>query len=317
MEPFAGAADRRAMSPKLPRIAAPLLRCLAALMLSAQLGMVWAGTPEADALRARHAALAPQLANNAFQRPIHMESAQASGELRGEVWAVVEHPFQTLHAALKGADRWCDVLILPFNVKQCRAKNLASGWSIELAIGRKYDQPLSDAHRVDFGYRVGAVTADYFQVMLNADEGPMGTRDYRIVFEATPLDERRSFMHMSYSYGFGVAARLAMQGYLGTVGRDKVGFSVVDRAADGRPVYVGSMRGVVERNTMRYYLAIDAYLASLAAPPAERVDRRLRHWFNETERYPRQLREISQGEYIAMKRREIERQDAPVQAKAG
>ncbi|HEX6363451.1 MAG TPA: hypothetical protein VFZ93_10865, partial [Albitalea sp.] len=132
-----------------------------------------------------------------------------------------------------------------------------------------------------------------------------------------PLDARRSFIHLSYSYGYGLAAQLAMQGYLNTAGRGKVGFSIVDRRADGRAVYVGSMRGVIERNTMRYYLAIVAYLDTLAVPPAERVERRLRAWFDATERYPQQLHEISEEEYLAMKRREIERQDAPVQAKAG
>jgi hypothetical protein len=74
---------------------------------------------------------------------------------------------------------------------------------------------------------------------------------------------------------------------------------------------------VVERNTMRYYLAIGAYLDSLSLPPQQRIERRLRDWFAATERYPRQLHEISQDEYLVMKRREIERQQMPVQARAG
>ena len=73
-------------------------------------------------------------------------------------------------------------------------------------------------------------------------------------------------MHLSYSYDYGVAARVAMQGYLATIGRDKVGFSVVGTQADGQPVYIGGTRGVVERNTMRYYLAIEAYLGALSLP---------------------------------------------------
>jgi hypothetical protein len=68
------------------------------------------------------------------------------------------------------------------------------------------------------------------------------------------------------------------------------------------------MRGVIERNTMRYYLAIDAYLDSLSAPPAQQVERRLKTWFAATERYPRQLHEIEEAEYLAMKRKEIRAQ---------
>ena len=70
-------------------------------------------------------------------------------------------------------------------------------------------------------------------------------------------------MHLSYSYGSGVAGRLAMQGYLATAGADKVGFTVTGRDGSGQPIYIGGVRGAIERNAMRYYLAIDAHLASL------------------------------------------------------
>jgi hypothetical protein len=307
------------MSPRRPLRPSPSTtagRWLAGIALAATLATALAARPEADALRARHDALAPQLATNAFQRPIVLQSSESGGNLKGEVFAIVEHPFTTLEAGLRSAERWCDVLILPFNVKQCRAA--AGGQKLEMAIGRKVDQAVADAFKVPFDYRLDAADKDYLRVQLSADTGPMGTRDYRIVFEAVPLDGRRSFMHMAYSYGNGFAAKIAMQGYLGTVGRNKIGFSIVDKRANGEPVYVGDMRGVVERNTMRYYLAIDAYLDSLAAPPQDRVDRRLRGWFAATERYPQQLHEISQEEYLAMNRREIQRQQAETtQAKAG
>ena len=295
-----------------------LHRWIAGAWLACALLTGFAATPEAEALKARHAALAPELANNPFQRPIHLESTQGGSDLKGEVYAVLNHPFATLDGGMKAADRWCDVLILPFNVKQCRAAGGAPAQKLELRVGRKYDQPVKDAFKVDFDYRLVSATSDYLKVQLIADNGPMGTRDYRIVFEAVPLDAGHSFMHLSYSYGFGFAARLAMQGYLSTVGSGKVGFSVVDRRPDGQPVYVGSMRGVIERNTMRYYLAIDAYLDSLSAPPQQQAERRLRDWFTATERYPLQLHEISEDDYLAMKRKEIQRQQAPTEtARAG
>jgi hypothetical protein len=88
-----------------------------------------------------------------------------------------------------------------------------------------------------------------------------------------------------------MTARLAMEAYLGTLGRDKVGFTVVRDASSGRAAPVQGLRGVVERNAMRYFLAIEAYVDSLAAPPAERLERRLAAWFDATERYPAQLHE--------------------------
>ena len=84
---------------------------------------------------------------------------------------------------------------------------------------------------------------------------------------------------MSYAYGYGIAARLAMQAYLATAGRDKVGFTVTGKDADGKPTYIAGVRGVVERNTMRYYLAIDAYLAATPLPAAEQPEQRLRDWY--------------------------------------
>ncbi|WP_280150518.1 hypothetical protein [Piscinibacter sp. XHJ-5] len=282
-----------------------LARWFCAALLGASLATAGVASPPADAMRARHASLAAQLASNPFQRPVHLQSVERSDDVTGEVFAVVDHPFATLDASLKGAERWCEVLILPFNVKRCRASTAASTQQLVLYVGRKYDQPVEKAFQVNFEYRLSASEPDYLKVQLNADEGPLGTHDYRIVFEAAPLDDKRSLLHMSYSYGFGLTARLAMQGYLSTVGRDKVGFTVVGMQADGQPAYVGRMRGVIERNTMRYYLAIDAYLDSLSAPPSQRVEQRLRNWFTATERYPRQLHEIEEAEYLAMKRKEI------------
>ena len=82
-----------------------------------------------------------------------------------------------------------------------------------------------------------------------------------------------------------------MAAYFNTVGRNKVGFSIVDRDGAGRPDYVRDLRGGLERNMMRYYLGIVAYLGSLAAPAEQQPDRRVRTWLALTERYPLQLRE--------------------------
>jgi len=282
------------------------------VVLLAAAASAQAGPPSAaDALRSRYVALGDALAHNQFQRPITLQSEQNSGDVKGDMYAVVDHPFATLHDALKGADRWCDILMLHQNTKDCHASTATSPVTMAVSIGKKFDQPVADAHRLDFVYRVTAETTEYLQVQLNADAGPLGTRDYRIVLEAVPLDAQRSFLHFSYAYSYGLGARLAMQAYLSTAGRNKVGFSIVGHEADGRPAYIGNMRGVIERNTMRYYLAIDAYLNALSSPPQEQLERRLRGWYTATERYPRQLHEMDEADYLTMKRNEIRRQGQP------
>jgi hypothetical protein len=120
-----------------------------------------------------------------------------------------------------------------------------------------------------------------------------------------PIDAGRTFVRMSYAYASGLAARLATEAYLATTGRDKVGFSVAGHDADGRPLHVRGVQGIAERNTMRYFLAIDTYLDVLDVAPQDRVEQRLQRWFAATERYPRQLREMGLADYLAMKRREV------------
>ena len=260
---------------------------------------------DAARLHARQAALRADLANSPFQRPLVIESTEADGTLKGDVYAVVAHPYSLVGVALQGMDHWCDILILHLNVKDCRARGAGAESTLILAIGRRFDQPAQDAYRVDFTYRVAASTPEYLEVRLDADAGPLGTSNYRIVLEAVPIDATSSFVHMSYSYAYGMMAKLAMQGYLATIGRNKVGFSIVELKPDGTPIYMGNVRGVVERNTMRYYLAIEAYLGAYLLPAAEQPERRLRDWFAAIERYPRQLHELEREEYLSMKRREL------------
>ncbi|MEO8058292.1 MAG: hypothetical protein ABI671_08180 [Burkholderiales bacterium] len=287
------------------------LRHLASLLGCVLLAAVCAAPAfpqDAGALRAVHTTLRERLAASPFQRPLVLESEQGDVSLKGDVYAVVEQPFAVLAPALQGTAHWCDLLILHLNVKHCGATGAAPDDMLTLVVGRKFDQPLADGYKVAFHYSVPAASADYLHVKMAAGSGPFGTRDYQLALEATPLDAKRSFIHLSYSYSYGIAARIAMQGYLSTLARDKVGFSITGQGDSGKPVYVGGLRGVAERNTMRYYLAVEAYLGALAAPPAEQAEKRLRNWFAATEQHPLQLHEIDRDDYLVMKRRELRRQ---------
>lgn len=247
---------------------------------------------DAGELRTRYGDLKEQLRNNSYGRPMHVDSAESSNSLRGDVYAVLDHPFDQVKEAMTDPNAWCDIMLLPFNTKACQA----NGNRLTVRIGRKYNQPVEQAYRIDFAFSNVASGANYLDTRLNAGQGPFGTRDYHINVEAIPLDGGRTFMHMSYAYGFGGTGRFAMQAYLATAGASKVGFTT------------NGVRGAVERNAMRYYLAIDAYLATMDAPEGERVQRRIDNWFSQTERYPRQLREMDRGTYVQMKRQEYDRQ---------
>jgi hypothetical protein len=103
-----------------------------------------------------------------------------------------------------------------------------------------------------------------------------------------------------------------MKSYLVTIGRDKVGFSTTGSEVNGKPIYVSGVRGVLERNVMRYFLAIRAYLAAATGDGEDAMDDRLHIWFDATDRYPRQLHELERAEYMDMKARELWRQQSVV-----
>lgn len=282
-----------------------LLLALATAALTAVLPL--AAQADAGSLRARYADLRDELRSNNFGRAMHVDSADASGTLQGDVYAVLDHPLEKVSSALKSPGAWCDIMLLPFNTKYCHAQEKPGEERLLVRIGRKYTQPVDQAFRLTFNHRNVAATPEYFESRLNASEGPIGTRDYRITMSAIPIEGGKTFMHLSYSYGYGTAGRLAMQAYLSTAGADKVGFSTT-KDASGQSQLMGGVRGAVERNAMRYYLAIDAYLGSLSAPPDEQVEKRIQSWFTATERYPKQLREMDRNTYVTMKRAEYERQ---------
>ncbi len=279
-----------------------------AALLACWLGTAAAqGGDGAGALRERYASLREALRTSPLQRAMVIESQQASDSLQGRVYAVLDRPFSQVGPVLPVISHWCDILMLHLNNKQCRPGMAGTEATLALWVSRRYDIPLEKAQRIDFTYQVQARSADYVDVTLSAAKGPLGTHDYRIEIEAMPLPDGRSFVHMSYAYQFGMAARMAMQAYLATAGRDKIGFTVVERKADGKVVHVGGLRGLVERNTMRYYLALEAYLASLAQPPAQQQEFRLKQWITAVERFAPQLHEADEDVYLEMKRRELRR----------
>lgn len=289
------------------------VRALLALLLL--LGAAAAGATSAigaAALRARHATLAPQMADNVFGEPIHLQSAEANNRIDGDVYAVLDHPFAVVSSAMADPGRWCDVLILHLNTKYCRRVQEGPSTRLEVRVGRKSEQPIASASLLEFSWRQPVARADYLLAEMGAPDGPYDTRDYKLLVEAIPLDGGRTFLHMGYAFSYGGAGNFAMHLYLATLAAGKVGFTVTQPApAGGEPEYVGGMRGVIERNTMRYYLAIRSYLDSLALPASQQLDKRLRAWFDATEKYPRQLHEVDRDSYLRMKRNEVQRQAAP------
>ena len=231
--------------------------------------------------------------------PLRISSSEVDGELRCLVQAHSPFAFDAVRSALDAPPAWCDVLMLHMNNKACRVEREAAGPSIALSIARKHEQTLRQAHQLQLQWRRQEASPQRLVVQLEAPEGPFGTTDYQVQLTAEPAAGAGTQIGLRYACRFGSGTRLAMQAYLATVGRDKVGFS-----SDGGQL-VGGLRGVAERTAVRYYLAIDAWLQAATLPPAQQAMARLQTWFRATERYPRQLHEMDEATYLANKRREL------------
>jgi hypothetical protein len=220
-------------------------------------------TGSATALREQHRKLAGQLAASPLRRPVHLESAETDGGLQGDVYAVVDHPLEQVRAALADGAQWCEMLLLHINNRRCRVSRKPEGETLTLSVVPRYDKPLEDAFELGFVHRVAAASRDYLDIKLSAESGPLGTSNYRVTLEAVPLGERQTFLHFGYAYDHNMVARLATMAYLATFGSHKIGFTVVGKTPNGEPDYIRGLRGLMERNAMRYFLTLDAYLAGL------------------------------------------------------
>ncbi len=284
------------------------LLCWLMAFLCVALWSAPANAQAAEDLLAKHATLTNRLKFNQFQRPLVLESTETSNQITGDIYAVVDYPFSVVSDGLNSPAHWCDVMLLHINTKYCRAVEVSAGTVLNVNIGKKTPEDLANAARVNFNYTAYAVTPQYLDIRLSAKDGPMGTSDYRITLEAVPLGSGKTFLHLTYAYATSLSARVAMRAYLATVGADKVGFTPIANTTAGAGQFIGGLRGLTERNTMRYYLAIDSYLESTTEVPNKQFEKRLNSWFTAVERYPRQLHEIDRDAYITMKRSEFQRQ---------
>ena len=282
-----------------------------ALLLSASLHTVAPGPNAAVAespasLHALFSQLEPTLADNAFGAPIHLETERGDGRFTSSVYAIVDHSFDATAERLADARGWCDIVSLHLNVKACTHTRSRGEDELVLYLGRKFYQPPDDSMtQLEMRFEpFRAPGALYFLAVLESDEGPLGTSDYRLALDAIPVDSQRTFLRFRYGYRYGQLASSTLQLYFWTLGRGKVGFSR-EPGGGGR---VAGLQGVLERNAMRYHLAIVADLETAALDPREPSESRAARWFDLTERYHDELYELPRGEYLENKRRELEEQ---------
>jgi hypothetical protein len=241
--------------------------------------------------------------------PLAVASGATDDSSAGHVMADLDFPFPTVAERLSRPSDWCGFLILHLNTKACVHYTRAGHSYIQLYSGRKFFEAPADAMAVTYRFEP-RLSADHLEVVLRAESGPLGTRDYLMHLRAVPRGSAQTSVDLRFSYALSRLARLGIGAYLRTSGSDKVGFTVTAHDAGGAPVYVAGRRGVIERNVVRLYLALIAYLESLDQAPDHRDSWAHARWYELSERYPQQLRELSREEYLDNKRKELAAQRA-------
>ncbi len=287
-----------------------LLKWLSGVLLAAAALAVQALEPpaaSAAALHARWLQLQSGLRSSAFGEPLLLSSREAADRFEGDVHAELAYPFETVAGVLRGAPAICELMLLHLNVHACKP---AEGSTLLVVAGPKRSGAAGMTAQMRYAMRVEADDPAYLRVVLTAPSGPLSTSDYRILFELVPLDAGHAFLHFGFAHNAGGLARLAMQAYLATAGRDKIGFTVVGREADGSPRHLRGERASVERNVMRYYLALLAHCGARSGSPEERLQARLRAWFALTEQHAAQLHEYDLADYLREKQQDRARATA-------
>jgi ribosome-associated toxin RatA of RatAB toxin-antitoxin module len=233
--------------------------------------------------------------------PLFLESFERDDRVHVDVYGVFDQPFSSIVNVLNVPANWCDIVSIHTNVKACTYRELPGTWQLTFYIGRKVYQPAKDAHQVVYNYRKVVQQQRYMDINLNAEEGPFGTKDHRMRFEALPLDGGKTFVHVHYEYNNSVALRVAEKIYFATLGLGKVGFTVTGTNKKGNPVYIGGPRGAIERNAVRYYFAIQSFMNTLRYPEKIRFRMRIIQWYDLTIRYRKQLFDLDRKDYLAFK----------------
>jgi hypothetical protein len=249
-----------------------------------------------------------KLETNSFGLPLCLESFEQDDRVHVDVYGIFDYPFSSVVSVLKVPANWCDIVSLHPNVKACTYRELPGARLLTFYIGRKFYQPPEDARQVIYRYRTVAQQQGYLDIVLSADAGPFATKDHRMRFEALPLEGGKTFVHVSYEYSDSVVLRLAAKGYFATLGHGKVGFTVTGADRKGNPVYIGGPRGAIERNAVRYYLAIQSFMNTLRYPEEKRFSMRISEWFDLTTRYRRQFFDLDKKDYLTFKTKEHKNQ---------
>jgi len=262
---------------------------------------------ERESLIDKYHQIEKELKKSSSAIPFYLESSMSQNGSHVDIYGTIKYPFDIVKNGLQLPTNWCDIVLLHTEVRACTYKKVNDTWLLTLYNVKKFQDPLGDAYQMKFEYRI-TQQLGFFAISLSAPEGPFSTKDHQIGLEVLPLDEGRTFIHLRYSLRYSPLGYFLMKSYFLIFGGGRIGFSVIGTDRDGNSVYVGGLRGAIESDVLRYYLAILAYMDTLKIPIEQRFEKRISQWYDLTTRYKRQLFKMEKEEYLTYKRQDQESQ---------
>ncbi|PKN16689.1 MAG: hypothetical protein CVU66_00060 [Deltaproteobacteria bacterium HGW-Deltaproteobacteria-23] len=284
-----------------------LMMVMAAFLLSAGTAAAVTSRQGEAGLLASYQKNKARLEVTGFGLPLFLESVERDDRVLVDVYGIFDYSFSRVADMLKVPANWCDIVSMHQNVKACTYTNLPDP-QLTFYIGKKTYQSPEDVRQVVYLYSVAALQKSYLDIALAAAAGPFGTKGHKMRFEALPLKGGKTFVHVSYEYRDSAALRLAAKAYFATFGQSKVGFTVTGKDKKGEPVYIGGPRGSIERNAVRYYIAIQSFMNTVSYPEEKRFDKSISEWYDLTGRYKKQLFELEKESYLKIKTQEHKNQ---------
>jgi len=242
-----------------------------------------------------------------FGLPLQVRSEERETLVSAEIHGIIDHPFRALAATFTDPGGWCDFLVLNPNIKTCTFRREAQETLLTLYIGSKsYRAPESATEQV-YRFLVRARHPEYVAISLTAPRGLLGTTAHRFEFEAGSV-AGKTVVALSSSFEPSMLSKLLTGIYLSTLGRNRIGFSREATEAGVPAGYVRGVKGMIERNVMRYYLALKAFLDTSDQPADRQFEARASLAYDLMNLYPAQLRQMEKAEYLDIKSREHQNQ---------
>jgi len=288
-------------------------------LLSVSLSNAWAEN-NLSSLQARAVEFHQQQLLEESPLPFVLSSSFTSDLSKARVRTFIRDVRLDLFAErLSQPSEWCEFIPLHLNIKACGHIKSNDQQIVQFYAGVKDYVTPDNAHLLQLSFNTTNVDG-VFSAELYAADGPLDSTNIRFGLRAIDSegeDGSGVYFEFELSSEPGLTNSLARI-YLATIARKKKGFSVKGKTWSGKPKYVGGQRGAIERNLVRYLLALETYFDTAVlnsdSSPDEIYRLRIGRWYDQTDQYKEQLFELARSVYISNKLRERENQKILQQA---